>query len=98
MDLFYGDDGLGQRRDVCPRHDQIPDNSSEDEQDQLSEKAKGAIYGAFIGDAAGSHVEFSEVVISDRLMDKVMEMPGGGPFMLGPGQVTDDSELAQCQL
>jgi len=27
-------------------------------------------------------------------MDKVMEMPGGGPFMLGPGQVTDDSELA----
>lgn len=23
-------------------------------------------------------------------------MPGGGPFLLSPGQVTDDSELALC--
>jgi len=23
-------------------------------------------------------------------------MPGGGPFNLGPGQITDDSELAMC--
>lgn len=23
-------------------------------------------------------------------------MPGGGPFNLNPGQVTDDSELAMC--
>ena len=29
-------------------------------------------------------------------MDKCMTMPGGGPFMLYGGQVTDDSELAMC--
>ena len=27
-----------------------------------------------------------------------MTMPGGGCFMVAPGQVTDDSELAMCQL
>jgi len=25
-----------------------------------------------------------------------MTMPGGGPFGVGPGQITDDSELAIC--
>ena len=25
-----------------------------------------------------------------------MRMPGGGPFRLAPGQITDDSELAMC--
>ena len=25
-----------------------------------------------------------------------MQMPGGGPFNIGPGQITDDSELAMC--
>lgn len=29
-------------------------------------------------------------------MDKCMQMPGGGPFRLAGGQVTDDSELAMC--
>ena len=29
-------------------------------------------------------------------MDKCMEMNGGGMFNVGPGQVTDDSELASC--
>ena len=27
-----------------------------------------------------------------------MKMPGGGPHMTGPGQVTDDSELSMCVL
>ena len=27
-----------------------------------------------------------------------MTMPGGGPFALGPGQITDDSELALCTI
>lgn len=31
-------------------------------------------------------------------MNKCMEMPGGGPFDLDPGQITDDSELAMCLL
>jgi ADP-ribosylglycohydrolase len=25
-------------------------------------------------------------------------MPGGGPFGLDPGQITDDSELAMCMM
>ena len=25
-----------------------------------------------------------------------MDMPGGGPFNLGSGQITDDGELAMC--
>ena len=31
-------------------------------------------------------------------MDKCMTMPGGGFFHLAPGQITDDSELAMCQM
>ena len=31
-------------------------------------------------------------------MEECMEMPGGGPHQVGPGQITDDSELAMCQL
>jgi len=31
-------------------------------------------------------------------MDECMRMPGGGPFNLESGQVTDDSELATCLL
>ena len=27
-----------------------------------------------------------------------MEMPGGGIWSLAPGQITDDSELAMCQM
>jgi ADP-ribosyl-[dinitrogen reductase] hydrolase len=27
-----------------------------------------------------------------------MTMPGGGPWLLAPGQITDDSELAMCLL
>ena len=29
-------------------------------------------------------------------MNECMKMPGGGPHKVGPGQVTDDSELAMC--
>ena len=29
-------------------------------------------------------------------MRDCMKMEGGGPFKLGSGQVTDDSELAMC--
>jgi ADP-ribosylglycohydrolase len=25
-----------------------------------------------------------------------MKLPGGGPLGMGPGQITDDSEMAQC--
>jgi ADP-ribosylglycohydrolase len=31
-------------------------------------------------------------------MIRCMKIPGGGPFKLFSGQVTDDSELAMCLL
>lgn len=31
-------------------------------------------------------------------MDVCMEMPGGGPWWLFAGQITDDSELALCMM
>ena len=31
-------------------------------------------------------------------MDDCMKMPGGGPWRLYSGQITDDSELAMCMM
>lgn len=59
--------------------------------------AIGSVLGAFIGDSLGSHIEFTNK-IPPYLLDETLTMPGGGPFALGQGQVTDDSELAMCML
>jgi len=59
--------------------------------------ANGCILGAFCGDAIGSYLEFRERErICEEDIREAMEMYGGGPFELGPGQITDDSELALC--
>ena len=59
--------------------------------------AFGAVLGAFIGDALGAYIEFQND-ISPPLLQETLTMPGGGPFHLGQGQVTDDSELAMCMI
>mmetsp|Transcript_5352 Transcript_5352/g.9828 ORF Transcript_5352/g.9828 Transcript_5352/m.9828 type:complete len:356 (-) Transcript_5352:1183-2250(-) len=59
------------------------------------DRSLGAVFGAFIGDALGSYLEFIEHVDSTKL-ETALLMPGGGPFKLGSGQATDDSELAMC--
>ena len=64
--------------------------------DTLNNRAKGCIIGAFIGDSLGSYLEFMCREFEDRELIAGMEMPGGGPWGLAPGQVTDDSELAMC--
>ena len=58
--------------------------------------ALGAVIGAFIGDTLGSAVEFQKHVSNDDL-NRALSMEGG-IFGNGPGQVTDDSELAMCIL
>lgn len=63
------------------------------ENDQKFNRALGAVYGAFLGDALGSHCEF-ETSVTASLLNRVMEMPGEGTFHTDPGQLTDDSELA----
>jgi len=55
----------------------------------------GCIVGAFTADACGSFVEFTRREVSEEEMDLCMTMPGGGTWnRIGPGQATDDSELA----
>jgi len=64
-------------------------------QDVFSNLAFGCVLGAMCGDAIGVPVEF-QTVVSIAKAEKCLTLPGGGPFGLGPGQVTDDSELALC--
>lgn len=57
------------------------------------ERSLGAFLGAAIGDAAGTYLEFKEG-ITDKDVERAMSLQGGGPYSLGPGQITDDTELA----
>ena len=66
-------------------------------EDTFEDTAFGCILGSLIGDAIGSHREFSAEAVSEEEMDKTMAMPGGGHWKkIGPGQITDDGELAMC--
>jgi ADP-ribosyl-[dinitrogen reductase] hydrolase len=58
--------------------------------------ALGCVIGAFIGDSLGSALEF-QTNITTLALNLCMQM-NGGVFGNGPGQVTDDSELAMCLL
>lgn len=51
--------------------------------------------GAMVGDAVGAVVEFWPTV-SPAEARRAIALQGGGPHVVGPGQVTDDSELAIC--
>lgn len=47
-----------------------------------------------MGDAAGAPLEFYRNRITNAVVKDVMKMPGGGVLDVGPGQITDDGELA----
>ena len=51
-----------------------------------------------IGDSCGSYQEDSEDILSEEVLQECLSMPGGGPHKVGPGQVTDDSEMMLCQM
>ena len=55
----------------------------------------GCVIGAFVGDAAGARLEFEEDIAPGDVAE-ALKFNGGGVFNVGPGQVTDDSELAMC--
>lgn len=63
--------------------------------DPKLDRAFGCVVGAFCGDAAGGPLEFSPV-FNDEAIKNAIEMKGGGKLHLGPGQITDDSELSLC--
>ena len=58
----------------------------------------GCVLGAFVGDSMGSYLEFEKNAIPEWRVDRGMAMPGGGPWKVAPGQITDDSELAMCSM
>ncbi len=53
----------------------------------------GCLIGGWVGDAAGATLEFYHKEITEEKALKAMKMNGGGVFNVGPGQITDDSEL-----
>lgn len=60
--------------------------------DPLQDRARGALLGLAAGDAVGTTVEFQRPGSFPPLVDMV----GGGPFGLEPGQWTDDTSMALC--
>jgi len=61
-------------------------------------KAKGILYGMFVGDALGSSYEFQtiEYPVPNNKLQKPLNMQGGGRFKLPPGGWTDDSSQGAC--
>lgn len=57
--------------------------------DACRDRARGALLGLAVGDAIGTTLEFSR-----RDSSHVVDMVGGGPFRLQPGQWTDDTAMA----
>ncbi|CAI2369180.1 unnamed protein product [Moneuplotes crassus] len=62
------------------------------------DRAKGSVIGALCGDAIGAVLEFCRGEITEERATEALTMPGGGVFQVGPGQITDDGELAICLL
>ncbi|MEI7970789.1 MAG: ADP-ribosylglycohydrolase family protein [Betaproteobacteria bacterium] len=58
--------------------------------------ARGALFGALIGDAAGATLEFLGRPPTPGECAGAMRMTGGGILGTAPGQITDDGELALC--
>jgi len=56
------------------------------------ERFRGCLLGLSVGDAVGTTVEFRQRGTFEPLTDMV----GGGPFLLLPGQWTDDTSMALC--
>src|SRR5271157_4966967 len=58
--------------------------------------ARGALLGAFVGDASGATLEFLGRKPSAEDVERALSMVGGGCWRVAPGQITDDGELALC--
>ena len=60
--------------------------------------ALGAVLGALAGDAAGAVLGLQAVDPTAVEVDRALTFPGGGVWMVAPGQITDDGELTMCLL
>lgn len=52
----------------------------------------GALFGLAVGDSVGAAIEFSQ----PGSFAPILDMVGGGPFNLKPGEWTDDTSMALC--
>jgi ADP-ribosyl-[dinitrogen reductase] hydrolase len=68
------------------------DASGVDAFDARRDRTIGAFIGLAVGDALGTTIEFSR----RDTYSPVMDMVGGGPFGLMPGEWTDDTSMALC--
>jgi len=59
---------------------------------QMQDRALGAFIGLAVGDALGTTIEFKR----RDTYPPVIDMTGGGPFRLRPGEWTDDTSMALC--
>jgi ADP-ribosylglycohydrolase len=57
----------------------------------------GSIIGFMCGNAAGSYLTGINEPTEEQI-NKALELSGGGRAELGPGQVSDESELLMCLL
>lgn len=57
----------------------------------------GSIIGFMCGDAAASYLSDTENPTEEQI-EEAMKLTGGGKPGLGPGQVSDESELLMCLL
>ena len=64
-----------------------------DNNTNLKNKIKGALYGAYIGDSIGSDIEFNPDPSTSEV-NRAMKMNGSCLWFTAPGQITDDSELS----
>jgi ADP-ribosyl-[dinitrogen reductase] hydrolase len=69
-----------------PVPEQMPSSASE----AIRDRAIGALLGLAIGDAVGTRLEFKR----RDSYEPVLDMLGGGPFGLKPGEWTDDTAMA----
>jgi ADP-ribosyl-[dinitrogen reductase] hydrolase len=77
---------LAHVRTITAQSEPLPDRSEA----AIRDRAVGALVGLAVGDALGTTLEFSRRDQKPLLVDMV----GGGPFGLAPGQWTDDTAMA----
>ena len=58
----------------------------------LSDRYRGTLLGLAVGDALGTTLEFKR----PGTFEPIINIVGGGPFRLKPGQWTDDTSMALC--
>ena len=58
----------------------------------LKDRFRGSVVGLAVGDAVGTTLEFRR----PGTFRPITDMVGGGPFLLAPGEWTDDTSMMLC--